>query len=158
MFRMRRGEYSSRARVSANEMPFMYLALERFDGQPSLQTNITGGYVLPGRGPLLEDGRIDGRCHDRYMDYEEVNMSTYRLYWPFSLTIYSIIFTCWTRTLDLLEFYLKQACLDSRYFQRIDGECPTTKRERILAEFADNSNLRVLIMTTGTGAVGYVTI
>jgi SNF2 family DNA or RNA helicase len=48
------------------------------------------------------------------------------------------------------------AGLDTRQFQRIDGECPTTKREKILDEFANNSHLRVLIMTTGTGAVGYV--
>lgn len=66
----------------------------------------------------------------------------------------SIIFTCWTRTLDLLEFYLKQAGLNARCFQRIDGECPTSKREKILAEFENNIDLRILIMTTGTGAVG----
>ncbi|KAI4608165.1 hypothetical protein J4E80_009173 [Alternaria sp. BMP 0032] len=39
-------------------------------------------------------------------------------------------------------------------FQRIDGECSTTKRERILHQFTEDPNLRVLIMTTGTGAVG----
>ncbi|KAF2823688.1 hypothetical protein CC86DRAFT_298367, partial [Ophiobolus disseminans] len=67
-----------------------------------------------------------------------------------------IIFTCWTRTLDLIQHYLKCAGLDQRqgHFQRIDGECPTSKRERILDDFAHNPHLRVLIMTTGTGAVG----
>jgi SWI/SNF-related matrix-associated actin-dependent regulator of chromatin subfamily A3 len=68
----------------------------------------------------------------------------------------SIIFTCWTRTLDLIQYYLKNVGLDSGQFQRIDGECPTAKRERILEDFASNPHLRVLIMTTGTGAVGYV--
>jgi hypothetical protein len=76
---------------------------------------------------------------------------TNNTYWPIS-----IIFTCWTRTLDLIQSYLKFNGLDTRqgHFQRIDGECPTTKRERILDDFAHNPQLRVLIMTTGTGAVG----
>ncbi|CAO2649604.1 Nn.00g069890.m01.CDS01 [Neocucurbitaria sp. VM-36] len=69
-------------------------------------------------------------------------------------TTKSIIFTCWTRTLDLLQFYLTKANFSSDNFKRIDGECPTTKRERILHEFATSPHLRVLIMTTGTGAVG----
>ncbi|KAK3202497.1 hypothetical protein GRF29_161g1443260 [Pseudopithomyces chartarum] len=63
----------------------------------------------------------------------------------------SIIFSCWTHTLDLIGAYLGRAFID---YRRIDGECPTAKRERILEEFAHNPQLRVLIMTTGTGAVG----
>jgi SWI/SNF-related matrix-associated actin-dependent regulator of chromatin subfamily A3 len=59
--------------------------------------------------------------------------------------------------LDLIEHYLRTGDLDSRQFQRIDGECPTAKREKILEDFARDQNLRILIMTTGTGAVGYVT-
>jgi SWI/SNF-related matrix-associated actin-dependent regulator of chromatin subfamily A3 len=39
-------------------------------------------------------------------------------------------------------------------YERIDGECSTAKRERILHQFTDDPYLRVLIMTTGTGAVG----
>ncbi|KAH7087774.1 P-loop containing nucleoside triphosphate hydrolase protein, partial [Paraphoma chrysanthemicola] len=65
-----------------------------------------------------------------------------------------IIFTCWTRTLDLIQWYLTKSGLDSQQFQRIDGGCPTKKRERILDDFAKDDRLRVLIMTTGTGAVG----
>ncbi|KAH7386875.1 SNF2 family N-terminal domain-containing protein [Phaeosphaeria sp. MPI-PUGE-AT-0046c] len=66
----------------------------------------------------------------------------------------SIIFTCWTRTLDLVQHYLRDAGLTPQHFQRIDGECPTIKREKILDDFANKPSLRVLIMTTGTGAVG----
>jgi SNF2 family DNA or RNA helicase len=65
----------------------------------------------------------------------------------------SIIFSCWTRTLDLMQYYLSHIGI---YFQRIDGECPTAKREKILDDFAKDPRLRVLIMTTGTGAVGCV--
>ncbi|KAF2474164.1 uncharacterized protein BDR25DRAFT_280932 [Lindgomyces ingoldianus] len=63
----------------------------------------------------------------------------------------SIIFSHWTRTLDLIETYLRRCSIASA---RIDGECPTAKREKILDDFAKNPLLRVLIMTTGTGAVG----
>ncbi|KAF2736997.1 hypothetical protein EJ04DRAFT_431957 [Polyplosphaeria fusca] len=63
----------------------------------------------------------------------------------------SIIFSCWTRTLDLIQSYLNKAGIHS---QRIDGECTTAKREKILDDFVKNPALRVLIMTTGTGAVG----
>lgn len=63
----------------------------------------------------------------------------------------SIIFSHWTRTLDLIEAHLKKHAVVHR---RIDGECPTKKREKILDEFATDDTVRVLIMTTGTGAVG----
>ncbi|KAJ4988673.1 DNA repair and recombination protein rad5c [Stagonosporopsis vannaccii] len=66
----------------------------------------------------------------------------------------SIIFTCWTRTLDLIQIYLKKEKLTSSNFKRIDGDCPTSKREKILEEFERSADLHVLIMTTGTGAVG----
>ncbi|RYN65540.1 hypothetical protein AA0117_g12125 [Alternaria alternata] len=66
----------------------------------------------------------------------------------------SIIFTCWTRTLDLLEFYLRRLSSGTWIHERIDGECSTGKRERIIRQFTNNPNLRVLIITTGTGAVG----
>ncbi|RAR10299.1 dna repair and recombination protein rad5c [Stemphylium lycopersici] len=58
---------------------------------------------------------------------------------------------------EALEASLGQDAKASRgawRFQRIDGECPTAKRERILHEFTHDDQLRVLIMTTGTGAVG----
>lgn len=67
----------------------------------------------------------------------------------------SIIFSCWTHTLDLISFHLNRANI---MHHRIDGECPTSKREAILREFAHKPHLRVLIMTTGTGAVGYVDV
>lgn len=72
------------------------------------------------------------------------------------LTALSIIFTCWTRTLDLIVIYLKKNGLTAHNYQRIDGDCTTSKREKILDKFSKDSENRILIMTTGTGAVGYV--
>ncbi|KAJ4353073.1 hypothetical protein N0V95_003668 [Ascochyta clinopodiicola] len=66
----------------------------------------------------------------------------------------SIIFTCWTRTLDLIQLHLLREKLTPSNFKRIDGDCPTSKREKILEEFEKSPALHVLIMTTGTGAVG----
>ena len=64
----------------------------------------------------------------------------------------SIIFSCWTRTLDLLSKHLDEAkipCL------RIDGGCPLPQRQAQLDQFAKDDERPVLIMTTGTGGFGY---
>jgi SNF2 family DNA or RNA helicase len=63
----------------------------------------------------------------------------------------SIIFSCWTRTLDLIARHLHQRSIP---FESIDGGCPLPRRQRILDDFATNPRLPVLIMTTGTGAFG----
>ncbi|KAJ4379321.1 hypothetical protein N0V86_005366, partial [Didymella sp. IMI 355093] len=64
---------------------------------------------------------------------------------PFSGTAWYLMKDVWTT---------KSSGFAPRNFKRIDGDCPTSKRERILEDFAHDDNLRVLIMTTGTGAVG----
>lgn len=65
---------------------------------------------------------------------------------------FSIIFSCWTRTLNLVARYLTKENIS---FERIDGDCVLPRRQKILDEFA-HSLSPVLIMTTGTGAFGYV--
>ncbi|KXJ92571.1 SNF2 family N-terminal domain-domain-containing protein [Microdochium bolleyi] len=65
-------------------------------------------------------------------------------------TTKSIIFSCWTSTLDLIGTHLDR---EEIRFLRIDGETPTKKRQRLLDQF-DNEEVQVLIMTTGTGAFG----
>lgn len=63
----------------------------------------------------------------------------------------SIIFSCWTRTLDLVARHLRQLAIP---YERIDGECPLPRRQQILDDFAINPQIPVLIMTTGVGAFG----
>ncbi|KAK3315982.1 SNF2 family N-terminal domain-containing protein [Apodospora peruviana] len=63
----------------------------------------------------------------------------------------SIIFSCWTRTLDLIARHLKA---EKIIYLRIDGECLLSKRQRIIDKFADDKGVQVLLMTTGTGAFG----
>lgn len=68
------------------------------------------------------------------------------------LLYYSIVFSCWTNTLDLIEKYLAFAQIT---FQRIDGDVNLSRRQKILDEFSSvDSKTPVLIMTTGTGAFG----
>ncbi|KAK6216496.1 alcohol dehydrogenase [Pestalotiopsis sp. IQ-011] len=63
----------------------------------------------------------------------------------------SIIFSCWTRTLNLVAKHLKDAGIP---FSRIDGECPLSKRQKILDDFKKTTGNPILVMTTGTGAFG----
>ncbi|GKT49800.1 DNA repair protein RAD5B [Colletotrichum spaethianum] len=66
-------------------------------------------------------------------------------------TTKSIVFSCWTRTLHLVGMHLERAGVR---FAMIDGNCPLSERQRILEKFATEDGMRVLIMTTGTGAFG----
>ncbi|KAF9878016.1 DNA repair and recombination protein rad5c [Colletotrichum karsti] len=63
----------------------------------------------------------------------------------------SIIFSCWTRTLQLVAQHLQAANIE---FLRIDGDCSLNQRQEMLREFSNSDRKRVLIMTTGTGAFG----
>lgn len=42
-------------------------------------------------------------------------------------------------------------------YVRIDGAIPAVERNKIIKHFQEDSNTTLLMMTTGTGAVGYVT-
>ncbi|EHK18064.1 uncharacterized protein TRIVIDRAFT_44486, partial [Trichoderma virens Gv29-8] len=66
-------------------------------------------------------------------------------------TTKSIIFSCWTRTLQLLSRYLDAAKIP---YVHIDGSCPLKQRQIKLDTFAKDDETPVLIMTTGTGGFG----
>ncbi|RYP37143.1 hypothetical protein DL767_003097 [Monosporascus sp. MG133] len=63
----------------------------------------------------------------------------------------SIIFSCWTRTLHLLSKHLDEAKIP---YLRIDSSCPLRQRQAKLDQFAEEDEMPVLIITTGTGAFG----
>lgn len=96
---------------------------------------------------LMEDVKEDLMDTKRYMP-QPGSLECKRL------TFRSIIFSCWTRTLDLIE---KQLRLAKIVPVRVDGEVPVSKRQGIINRFADDKDVRVLLMTTGTGAFGYAT-
>jgi SNF2 family DNA or RNA helicase len=64
---------------------------------------------------------------------------------------YSIIFSCWTRSLDLVGIFLKSRDID---FVRIDGTDPINRRKWKLENFQKQPELKILLMTTGTGSIG----
>ncbi|KAK0629251.1 SNF2 family N-terminal domain-containing protein [Bombardia bombarda] len=66
-------------------------------------------------------------------------------------TTKSIIFSCWTKTLNLIS---RQLTKEKIRHLRIDGDCLLSKRQNIIDKFARDGNARVLLMTTGTGAFG----
>ncbi|KAG4433274.1 hypothetical protein IFR05_011244 [Cadophora sp. M221] len=63
----------------------------------------------------------------------------------------SIVFSSWTRSLDLVGHRLKQKKID---FLRVDGTYTLSQRQTILDDYEKNPTVRILLMTTGTGAVG----
>lgn len=63
----------------------------------------------------------------------------------------SIIFSSWTKSLDLVECQLASQNIE---FARIDGTFTLPQRQKILEDFDQNSSVRILLMTLGTGAVG----
>ncbi|KAH7308041.1 SNF2 family N-terminal domain-containing protein [Stachybotrys elegans] len=66
-------------------------------------------------------------------------------------TTKSIVFSCWTRTLNLIT-----RSLDDRgvSYLRIDGTYSLDARQKVLDQFAKDSEKHILLMTTGTGAFG----
>ncbi|KAL1966062.1 hypothetical protein VTN77DRAFT_4810 [Rasamsonia byssochlamydoides] len=63
----------------------------------------------------------------------------------------SIVFSCWTKTLDILERLLNDQQLR---FVRVDGEVSYAERSNRFNEFQKSREVTILLMTYGIGAVG----
>ncbi|WYZ36487.1 hypothetical protein EsH8_XV_000040 [Colletotrichum jinshuiense] len=63
----------------------------------------------------------------------------------------SIVFSCWTRTLNLVETHLKQVGIA---YLRIDGSDSQKQRQEAMLEFANSLDNRVLLTTTCVAALG----
>jgi len=66
------------------------------------------------------------------------------------MTSNSLVFSYWTRTLDLAENYLRSSSIN---FLRIDGNVDFKRRLEILQQFR-TLDVPVLLMSIQTGAVG----
>ena len=64
----------------------------------------------------------------------------------------SIVFSAWKKTLDLVS---KLCDAKAVTYVRIDGTKSAKERLQALDEFANNPAVSTLLMTLGTGAVGY---
>ncbi|KAK8867411.1 SNF2 family N-terminal domain-containing protein [Apiospora arundinis] len=63
----------------------------------------------------------------------------------------SIVFSCWTRTLDLVGVHLRRRGFS---YQRIDGDQVLTQRQYNMDRFVQDRCIPVLLMSTGVGAFG----
>jgi hypothetical protein len=59
------------------------------------------------------------------------------------------VFSCWTKTLDLIASLLRIRSV------RIDGSFSYSDRLKAIDTFNKDPAVNVLLMTTGTGSVGY---
>lgn len=64
----------------------------------------------------------------------------------------SIVFSCWRESLKELSKALKLANVDVAI---IDGSLTLSERRIVLKNFERQGGISVLLMTLGTGAVGY---
>jgi SWI/SNF-related matrix-associated actin-dependent regulator of chromatin subfamily A3 len=76
----------------------------------------------------------------------------YTFYKVKCLLLPSIVFSCWTRSLDLVAQHLS---LQQTKYARIDGTYSLSQRQQVLGDYHTDTATRILLMTTGTGAVGY---
>lgn len=67
--------------------------------------------------------------------------------------VISLVFSYWTSTLHLLQGILEDRNIS---FLRIDGQVKHQERLSILRDFSENSDIAVLLMSIGTGSVGWV--
>ncbi|KAH6991382.1 SNF2 family N-terminal domain-containing protein [Ilyonectria sp. MPI-CAGE-AT-0026] len=63
----------------------------------------------------------------------------------------SIIFSCWTRTLDLVSVHLRR---NGILHQRIDGDQVLSQRQYNMDRFITDNRYPILLMSTGVGAFG----
>ena len=69
-----------------------------------------------------------------------------------SLSYHSLVFTSWRSTLDILAHMLTDRGIP---WLRIDGQVSFSDRSEILSKFSRDSNIPILLISIGTGAVGY---
>jgi SNF2 family DNA or RNA helicase len=64
----------------------------------------------------------------------------------------SIVFSFWKTTLDIIASMFDANSLP---YYRIHGSLSASKRSKVLTEFEYSTTTRTLLITLGTGAVGY---
>lgn len=72
-------------------------------------------------------------------------------YLPLILNMSSLVFSCWTTTLDLLDALLTDRHMN---FVRIDGSRSLSERTLAMERFQSEDKLGIMLLSTGCGAVG----
>ncbi|KAF2848795.1 hypothetical protein T440DRAFT_556368 [Plenodomus tracheiphilus IPT5] len=63
----------------------------------------------------------------------------------------SLVFSSWKTSLDIVAQALEDSSIS---FYRIHGSLPAAKRSQVLNDFEHSTNIKTLLITLGTGAVG----
>lgn len=69
------------------------------------------------------------------------------------MNTYSVVFTFWTYTLDLVEALLKPTNIP---YVRIDGNLSGQKREEAIQRFQSDESVRVILVSITCGGTGLV--
>jgi SNF2 family DNA or RNA helicase len=67
------------------------------------------------------------------------------------LTTYSVVFSFWTSTLDLVQEILNHGGIAH---SRIDGKTSLAKRSEAMYSFQTNNNVRVILVSITCGGAG----
>lgn len=65
--------------------------------------------------------------------------------------MFSIVFSTWRLTLELVEAGLEQASIPC---VRFDGKVPQKDRQKVVERFRTDPTVRVMLLTLSCGAVG----
>jgi SWI/SNF-related matrix-associated actin-dependent regulator of chromatin subfamily A3 len=120
---------------------------QRSQGEPPSPTLLSGGHSTK-LFKLLQDVHKHRYSDKRYVDVLQRIISRSN-----NANFSSIIFSSWKKTLNVVATLLTA---DEIPFVQIDGSFSIPERTRALATFEQNPQVSVLLMTFGTGALGYI--
>lgn len=147
------GKSSLRCSLCPQKLPISYSAKDHMNsGHTSSSPTPTGMYFRESGISSkvlalvsdIEQSETEGK---RYIMPPKRSGQVY----PQSLTYGSIVFSSWTKSLDLVGRYFEHNNIP---FSRIDGTYTLSQRQKILEAFDTDASVQILLMTTGTGAVG----
>ena len=69
----------------------------------------------------------------------------------FTKLLASLVFSCWTRTLDALASVLSRQGFQ---FVRIDGSLSLEQRRAAINRFQSEQDLKIMLLSSGSGSVG----
>ena len=119
--------------------------------QPSPRTAAPNGYPSKLLA-LLRDIQNDMSGHSRHKRYHSTSFAQLT---SADGSPCSIVFSAWKKTLDLTSQLLSSRGIKCYY---IHGSLTLSERHRMLKDFRSIIGANILLMTLGTGAVGFVTI
>lgn len=67
------------------------------------------------------------------------------------LTVFSVVFSYWTSTLDLVQLMLDDKGIA---YTRIDGKTPLPKRNEALGTFQRDDSVRIILVSITCGGAG----